>query len=103
MLRLLSSNEQYSKYFSRGEGKRQLFLDLTEKGRAMKLQAEKVPAAMRRCIPLETEELLTLRDLLCKAVARMHEPEQEEKAQIGGKTSLPVLNRMNLKTKEEEK
>ena len=38
----------------------------------MKQQAEAVPAAMRGCIPLETEELLMLKDLLCKAVTRMH-------------------------------
>lgn len=38
----------------------------------MKRQAEDVPAAMRGCIPLEKEELLTLKDILCKAVARMH-------------------------------
>ena len=36
-------------------------------------QAEEIPAAMQGCIPLETEELLTLKSLLCKAVARMHE------------------------------
>ncbi len=59
---------------------RKLFLDLTEKGRAMKRQAEEVPGAMRGCIPLETEELLTLKHLLCKAVARMHELEHEGKA-----------------------
>ena len=51
---------------------RKLFIDLTEKGRAMKRQAVEVPQAMQGCIPLETEELLTLRDTLCKAVARMH-------------------------------
>ena len=54
---------------------RKLYLDLTEKGRAMKRQAEEVPGAMRGCIPLETEELLTLKSLLCKAVTRMHETE----------------------------
>ena len=51
---------------------RKLFIDLTEKGRAMKRQAVEVPEAMRGCIPLEKEELLTLKDILCKAVARMH-------------------------------
>ncbi len=56
---------------------RKLFLDLTEKGAAMKRQAGAVPAAMQSCIPLETEELLTLKGLLCKAVARMFESEQE--------------------------
>ena len=46
----------------------------------MKRQAEEVPGAMRSCIPLETEELLTLKHLLCKAVARMLELEHEGKA-----------------------
>ncbi len=58
---------------------RKLVIDLTEKGRAMKLQAEKVPAAMRGCIPLETEELLTLKEILCKAVERMHSETDIEK------------------------
>ena len=34
----------------------------------------------RGCIPLETEELLTLKSLLCKAMTRMHELEHKEKA-----------------------
>ena len=51
---------------------RKLFVDLTDKGRTMREQAEAVPAAMRGCIPLETEELLTLKSLLCKAAACMH-------------------------------
>ena len=51
---------------------RKLFLDLTDKGRAMKKQAEAVPEAMEGCIPLEAEELMTLKNLLCKAVERMH-------------------------------
>ena len=59
---------------------RKLFLDLTEKGRAMKKQAEEVPEAMRGCIPLETEEMQTLKSLLCKAMTRMLELEHEEKA-----------------------
>lgn len=54
---------------------RKLVLELTEKGRAMKLQAEEVPEAMRGCIPLETEEMQTLKSLLCKAMTRMHETE----------------------------
>lgn len=53
-------------------GERKLFLDLTEKGRMLRQQAEAVPAAMRSCIPLEDEELLTLKHLLCRAVERMH-------------------------------
>ena len=59
---------------------RKLFLDLTEKGRALKEQAEEVPEAMRSCIPLETEEIQTLKALLCKAVARMQEPVREGEA-----------------------
>lgn len=35
---------------------------------------------MRGCIPLETEEIQTLKALLCKAVARMQEPEGEGRA-----------------------
>ncbi len=59
---------------------RKLFLDLTEKGLALKAQAKEVPAVMQGCIPLETEELLTLKSLLCKAVGRMHDIERQEKA-----------------------
>lgn len=59
---------------------RKLFLDLTEKGRAMKKQAEEVPEAIRSYIPLETEEMQTLKSLLCKAMTRMHELEHEKKA-----------------------
>lgn len=51
---------------------RKLFLDLTDKGRRMREQAAAIPEAMRGCIPLETEELLTLKSLLCKAVTLMH-------------------------------
>ena len=38
----------------------------------MKQQAAAVPEAMGGCIPLEAEELMTLKTLLCKAVERMH-------------------------------
>lgn len=51
---------------------RKLILDLTEKGRALKQQAMTVPTAMRGCIPLEEEEQIMLKNLLCKAVERMH-------------------------------
>jgi len=30
---------------------------------------------MRNCIPLEPDEMLALKALLCKAVERMHQPE----------------------------
>ena len=46
----------------------------------MKRQAEEIPEAMRGCIPLEAEELLTLKSLLCKAMIRVHELEHKEKA-----------------------
>ena len=59
---------------------RKLFLQLTEKGHAMKRPAEAVPAAMRCCIPLEDEELQMLKSILSKAVTRMHELEHEGKA-----------------------
>ncbi|MBQ6529180.1 MAG: MarR family transcriptional regulator [Clostridia bacterium] len=51
---------------------RKLFLDLTEKGRAMRQQATSVPCAIREQIPLETEEIVMLKNLLCKAMKRMH-------------------------------
>lgn len=59
---------------------RKLFLDLTDKGRAMKKQAEAVPEAMGGCIPLEAEELMTLKTLLCKAVKRMHSKNERKNA-----------------------
>ena len=59
---------------------RKLFLDLTDKGRAMKKQAEAVPETMGGCIPLEAEELLTLKTLLCKAVERMHSEKERKNA-----------------------
>ena len=51
---------------------RKLFLELTEKGRAMRQQAEAVPCTTQNCIPLEHAEMATLKSLLCKAVERMH-------------------------------
>ena len=59
---------------------RKLFLDLTDKGRAMKKQAEAVPETMGGCIPLEAEELMTLKNLLCKAVERMHSEKERKNA-----------------------
>lgn len=61
---------------------RKLFLDLTEKGRAMRQQAEAVPYAMQDCIPLEKEELQMLKTLLCKAVTGMHCENDEGKEKI---------------------
>lgn len=56
---------------------RKLFLDLTENGRTMKQQAKAVPVAMQDCIPLEKDELHMLKNLLCKAVERMHNENKE--------------------------
>ena len=55
------------------DNERTLFLTLTEEGRELKTAAETVPCAMANCIPLEDEELLQLRTLLKKALARMTE------------------------------
>ena len=61
----------------RPEGnERKLFLDLTEKGRSLRQKAEAVPCAMKGCIPLEEKELLQLRELLNKAMNRMHETKE---------------------------
>ena len=62
---------------------RRLFLSLTEKGEEMREQALEVPKAMRGCLDLPDEELLLLKSLLDKALARMDEKrgrnEKEEK------------------------
>ena len=50
---------------------RKLFISLTEKGEALKEEAVKVPEAMQGCIDLPAEELLQLKSLLDKALARM--------------------------------
>ena len=50
---------------------RKLFLSLTQQGEALKEQAKAVPSAMQGCIPLTTDELLQLRDLLNRARAGM--------------------------------
>ena len=55
---------------------RKLFLELTVKGRALRQEAEAVPRAMINCIPLEGKELLQLRELLNKAMNRMHETKE---------------------------
>lgn len=57
------------------DNERKLFIDLTEKGQSLSREAEAVPCAMRGRIPLEDEELLQLRALLCKAMQRMHDEE----------------------------
>ena len=50
---------------------RKLCISLTEKGEALKEEAVKVPEAMKGCIDLPAEELLQLKCLLDKALARM--------------------------------
>lgn len=51
---------------------RKLWIELTEDGLNLKQAATAVPVAMSGCIPLEEDELLTLRELLRKAMTRMH-------------------------------
>ena len=55
------------------DNERKLLIRLTEKGQSRTIEAEGVPCAMENCIPLEREELLQLRTLLKKALARMTE------------------------------
>ena len=50
---------------------RKLFLTLTDKGEALKEQAKNVPGSLQGCIPLSENELNTLKDLLCLALAGM--------------------------------
>ena len=54
------------------DNERKLLLELTASGKALREQAEKVPGAVRNCIPLNAEELAVLKSLLCKAVESMH-------------------------------
>lgn len=51
---------------------RKLMIELTQAGLDMKRAAESVPCAMKDCIPLSEDELLTLQALLKKAMNRMH-------------------------------
>lgn len=55
------------------ENARTLLLTLTPQGEALKEKAKAVPAQMDGCIPLPTEDLLTLKALLCRALDGMHE------------------------------
>ena len=57
---------------------RTLYISLTEKGAALRQQAEKVPRAMDGCIPLPEGELLALRSLLKQALAGMNKRKLEE-------------------------
>ena len=52
---------------------RKLFLSLTEKGKALKEKAVKVPEAMQGCIDLPEDELLQLKQLLDKALIKMNQ------------------------------
>ena len=53
------------------DNERRLMLSLTEAGEALRERALSVPEAMRGCIDLPPEELLQLKQLLDKALARM--------------------------------
>lgn len=53
------------------DNERKLYLTLTEDGEALREKAKKVPGAMYGCIPLSDDELITLKDLLCRALAGM--------------------------------
>ena len=50
---------------------RKLFLTLTEEGEALRDKAKGIPAVMKGCIPLSEDELITLRDLLNRALIGM--------------------------------
>lgn len=52
---------------------RNLLLALTEKGEDLKEKALHVPAKMSGCIPLPTEDLIELKQLLDRALAGMEE------------------------------
>ncbi len=67
---------------------RKLLIRLTEKGLEMRQAAEAVPCAMQNCIPLEQEELLALKGLLCKAMARLHSDDNQRN---GGKQDEPLF------------
>ena len=53
------------------DDERRLILSLTEAGAALRARAEAVPGQMRGCIDLAPEELLQLKALLDKALAKM--------------------------------
>ena len=50
---------------------RKLLLTLTEKGEELKEKAKAIPRVMDGCIPLSEDELLTLRELLNRALVGM--------------------------------
>lgn len=53
------------------DNERKLFISLTEEGEILKEKAVAVPQAMEGCIDLDAEELIQLKYLLDKALARM--------------------------------
>ena len=65
---------EHSGYINRTRlehNERKLLVSLTEEGRQLQEKAKSVPDAMRKCIPLEGEELMMLRDLLNRALNAM--------------------------------
>ena len=54
-----------------GNNERKLLLTLTESGEALREKAKSVPEAMQGCIPLSDHELISLKGLLCRALAGM--------------------------------
>ena len=51
---------------------RKLLLTLTDEGEALREKAKGVSEAMQGCIPLPDNELITLKDLLCRALSGMN-------------------------------
>lgn len=56
---------------------RKLLVTLTEQGEALRERAKTIPSAMQGCIPLPEDDLLTLKELLCRALADMNNEEKE--------------------------
>ncbi len=58
-----------------GHDERTLLIDLTEEGKALKEKARNIPPAVRGCIPLPSEDLLVLRDILNRMLSGMDRDE----------------------------
>lgn len=56
---------------------RKLYLSLTEQGEVLKEKAVSVPQTMDGCIPLSSEELTILKELLDKTLIKMNTKAQE--------------------------
>ena len=54
------------------DNERKLLLTLTDEGEELREKAKGVPEAMQGCIPLPDNELITLKDLLCRALSGMN-------------------------------